>query len=148
MRIVLIVVAALLLNGCGDNNQYLIGDQVVSLDRKGRWQLVNYWAVWCKPCRKEIPELNHLAQAVPALVVLGVNFDRPVLAQLQTDRDALGIRFPVLVSGDPGVPRPDALPTSYLINPAGKTVAVLQGEQTYASLAAAFAAHGLQIPAQ
>ncbi|AFU98315.1 TlpA family protein disulfide reductase [Simiduia agarivorans] len=147
-RLGLFALLVWLLASCTKQPRYLVGDDVISLDLEGRWQLVNYWAVWCRPCRKEIPELNQLAEAVPSLAVLGVNFDRPPLAQLQRDRDALAIGFPVLASGDLALPRPSALPTSYLINPAGETVAVLRGEQTYASLAAAFSAHGLEIPAQ
>lgn len=144
----LLWVLVCLLASCTDQPRYLVGNEVVGLDLEGRWQLVNYWAVWCQPCRKEIPELNRLAKTVPAVAVLGVNFDRPALTQLRRDRDALAIRFPVLVSGALTLPRPSALPTSYLINPAGETVAVLRGEQTYASLVAAFSAHGVEIPTQ
>ena len=27
-----------------------------------QWNVINYWAIWCKPCREEIPELNRLDQ--------------------------------------------------------------------------------------
>ena len=41
-----------------------------SADDQQRWLLVNYWAVWCAPCRHEIPELNRLA-AVTGLATDG-----------------------------------------------------------------------------
>ena len=44
-------------------------------DFHGRWLVINYWAEWCTPCIKEIPELNQLAQQYPELAVVGVNFD-------------------------------------------------------------------------
>jgi thiol-disulfide isomerase/thioredoxin len=44
---------------------------------QGQWLIINYWAEWCAPCRKEIPELNELHHdgADAGVVVLGVNFD-------------------------------------------------------------------------
>ena len=41
---------------------------------RGQWVVINYWAIWCKPCIQEIPELNKLAE-LPQVTVLGVNYD-------------------------------------------------------------------------
>ena len=41
------------------------GNTVTALNKSeyaGRWVVINYWAKWCKPCIKEIPELNALDQ--------------------------------------------------------------------------------------
>lgn len=127
---------ALLLCACNPAPVYLVGDSEQTLDRQGRWQLVNYWAIWCKPCVREIPELNQLAREQPALLVTGVNFDRPPLAELISQRDKLAIAFPLLLS-DPaalGLTRPRALPTTYLLAPDGRLVATLEGEQSRESL--------------
>ena len=49
-------------------------DQHVALPAQGHWRVVNYWAVWCSPCREEIPELNQLHHETD-LVVFAVNYD-------------------------------------------------------------------------
>jgi thiol-disulfide isomerase/thioredoxin len=92
----------------------------------GHWVIVNYWAEWCKPCIKEIPELNHLARDHPEIRVLGVNFDGATGEDLDRQVAALGIDFPVLL-----------LPTTLVLNPAGEVAATLVGPQTLDSLLAA-----------
>ena len=63
---------------------------------KGRPLLVNFWAPWCSPCRKEIPLLEQLSRtAAGRLQVIGVAVDaRP--AVLRYARHA-GIRYPLLI---------------------------------------------------
>ena len=44
-----------------DNSQYGLTDNTrVDLLSPGKVIVINYWATWCSPCRKEIPELNEL----------------------------------------------------------------------------------------
>ena len=106
---------------------------------RGQWVLVNYWAEWCKPCLKEIPELNALSQD-PAITVLGVNFDGISGSELGQLGQRMNIRFDLL-SQDPGAQfgwqTPVALPATLIINPQGELQQTLLGEQTQASVRAA-----------
>ncbi|MFQ5901842.1 MAG: peroxiredoxin family protein [Thermodesulfobacteriota bacterium] len=53
--------------------------QSVSLsDMRGNVVYVNFWATWCPPCKKELPQLNKLAEkyADAKFIILAVNIDR------------------------------------------------------------------------
>lgn len=113
----------------------------LQLDRlKGQWVVINYWAIWCKPCIQEIPELNTLAERYPDVAVLGVNYDGTSGEELAQQLQQLNITFPTLAedpSGLLGVPRPVVLPTTLVLGPDGRLRETLIGPQTLASLAAA-----------
>ncbi len=107
---------------------------------QGKWVYINYWAVWCKPCAEEIPELNRYAANTGDAVVYGVNFDGAKAIVLSEQVNALRIEFPVVVSDiRKAFPHevPQGLPATLVFNPEGKLVATLQGPQTVASLNAA-----------
>lgn len=112
-------------------------------DLRGKWLFVNYWADWCAPCIKEIPELQRFQQQYAAQANLfAVNFDKVSGAELQKQVKKLAIEFRVFEQ-DPaaqlGYQRIDVLPATFVFNPEGKLVATLSGPQTVESLAAVMA---------
>jgi thiol-disulfide isomerase/thioredoxin len=145
MRVIVAVVMALFLVSCGKEAppvtlEVLDGNVLQPKDWKGKWIYINYWAVWCKPCAEEIPELNKFAAATPNALVLAVNFDKPKLADLLIQANGFRIDYPVVVNDiQPAFPHsvPQGLPSTLVINPEGKIVDTLQGPQTQASLAQA-----------
>lgn len=151
MSRILLLGALALLAGCGreapDWGPDQQGRTISAAELQGRWLIVNYWAEWCVPCRKEVPELNRLQAELPAgqVRVLGVNFDALEGAELQAAIAALGIGFTTLVQ-DPG-PRLGieplrALPVTLLVDPAGQVRETLVGEQTADGLRARLRALG------
>jgi thiol-disulfide isomerase/thioredoxin len=123
---------AALLGGCRAQDE----DPLMS---SSDWTFVNYWAEWCRPCIKEIPELNAL-DTRDGFRVLGVNFDGATGEALAAQQDALGVAFPTLAE-DPAarfaLARPQVLPTTLVLAPGGQLHSVLIGPQTADSLVAA-----------
>ena len=75
MNKILLAVLLALVAGCNAPEPPQRDGTIVALDKKayqGRWVVVNYWAKWCKPCIKEIPELNALDSKYEQVAVLGV----------------------------------------------------------------------------
>jgi len=130
-----------LLGSCGadDRVQLADGSRVSFDDWRGQWLIINYWAEWCAPCRKEIPELNllHSEREKTHAVVLGVNYDGLTGEHLGRLANEMGIEFPVL-EADPrgrwGAELPAVLPSTLIVNPAGKLTQVLVGPQHYEDL--------------
>ncbi len=106
-----------------------------------KWVIVNYWATWCAPCIKEIPELNKLAEDhADQLVVLGVNYDNPQGEEALKQLERMKITFPVY-SAPPheqlGVTEPEVLPTTFVFAPGLELRETLVGPQTEETLLAA-----------
>ena len=106
---------------------------------QGQWVVINYWAIWCKPCIQEIPELNKLAE-LPQVTVLGVNYDGISGEELDQQLEKLGVAFRTLET-DPaaqlGMARPVVLPTTLVLDPQGQLSETLVGPQTLETLATA-----------
>lgn len=141
-----------LLGGCGgedwgpDQHGRTVADEAL----RGRWLVINYWAEWCAPCRKEVPELNRLSGELPAAQarVLGVNFDALQGEELATAVRALGIDYTNL-ERDPaarlGLEASAVLPVTWLVDPQGQVRERLTGEQDAAGLRARLAALGAEL---
>jgi len=132
------LVLTLMLVACGADQEMTSNERLQALH--GQWVVINYWAQWCKPCIKEIPELNALDQQYPRVTVLGVNYDGATGEELEQQRRKLGIAF-ALLDTDPatqlGATRPVVLPTTLILDPTGQLQATLVGPQTLESLAQA-----------
>ncbi len=138
----LIIALAFILTACGQAESLGIdqyGVQVPESVVAEQWLVINYWAVWCGPCRKEVPDLNVLHHELhdQSVRVLGVNYDQLQGDELLADSQQLGIAFPVL-SVDPAIrfnlPETRGLPATYIVNPQGQLVSQLSGEQTRQSI--------------
>ena len=101
---------------------------------KGRPLLINFWATWCEPCRREIPLLKALRREreADALQVVGIAVDYP--AAVRKYAAARAIDYPVLVGEQGGLAAVSAfgmdtvLPFSVFADPGGRVLALKVGE--------------------
>ena len=110
-----------------------VNGQTVRLsDYRGKVVLLDFWATWCGPCQIEIPWFVDLERRNKdkGFAVLGVSMDDegwPVVKPFLSD---LGVNYRVVIGNDEtsllygGV---EALPTTFLIDRAGKIAAVHVG---------------------
>ncbi|MEJ2384518.1 MAG: TlpA disulfide reductase family protein [Xanthomonadales bacterium] len=109
------------------------GDVTVS-DYRGEWVVVNYWATWCAPCVKEMPELSSLHEERDGVVVLGLAYEDVDDADFFEFLDKAPVSYPILKVDvyDPPKPfgAPKVLPTTIILDPEGKAVKTFLGPVT------------------
>ncbi len=92
----------------------------------GKVVLVNFWATWCHPCQKEIPDLSKISEKYKKdVVVLGVLTDSPSDSELLNFQSDYAMSYPVVrASSDimTSFHYPQALPTTFVFDKSGHQV--------------------------
>jgi peroxiredoxin len=103
----------------------LDGKAIKLSDFQGKVVLMNFWAVWCGPCKKEVPDLVSLYKKYQdkGFVVLGIS-DLSDLGEIKSFVKEHGMEYPVIVDrGDISEEyEVEAFPTTILIDRNGKVV--------------------------
>jgi len=108
------------------------GEPISLADFKGKVVILDFWATWCPPCRKEIPGLVTLQRKYQdkGLVIIGVSLDQQGPSVVKPFMRELGMNYRVvmgdekIVSDYGGI---EAIPTTFIIDRQGKVVTVHQG---------------------
>ncbi len=69
------------------------GEKITLSKLKGRVVLINFFAEWCVPCRKEIPHLYAWHKKyVPDLMILGIDYDNVTKEEVSALKKTMSIR--------------------------------------------------------
>ena len=124
----------LLLLACQKNDiEVFNGSNTNLINLEGSWVVINYWADWCAPCIKEIPELNEFANENKDIFVFTFNFDELDQEDLAPVAKKFNIEVPSLVTHPRdiwGIQTPPAVPATFFINPNGELSLSLFRPQT------------------
>lgn len=112
----------------------LDGETVRLSDHRGDWVVLNYWATWCAPCRKEIPDLSQMHDAHADITVLGLAFEDTDPEDFVHFLEQYPASYPILLVDTFNPPEslgaPRALPTTFLVNREGAIVKTWLGHIT------------------
>ena len=124
----------LIVISCQNNDIEIFNGPDTNLDKlNGNWIVINYWADWCAPCIKEIPELNEFAKENNDLLVFTFNFDQLDEDDLKPVAKKFNIEVPSIVTHPRdiwGIQTPPAVPATFFINPDGDLALSLFRPQT------------------
>jgi thiol-disulfide isomerase/thioredoxin len=119
------------------------GAPMTLASRRGRTILVNLWATWCPPCRKEMPALNELQKEMgaPDFEVVAINLDTRNLDKRKAFLTEIGATSLTFYADPGGKILPQmrvsagvlGLPTTFLVDSAGCRLGLMQGEANWSS---------------
>ena len=101
-------------------------------NKKGNIMIINFWASWCLPCKREMPSLAKLAQKYPNIKVYAINMEKPNKLRAGDYFKSLGITS-LDIYFDPDFKlvktfKMRGLPTSILIDKNGREFGRVVGE--------------------
>ena len=135
----IILISLICLSACSDPDYEIYNDSSGYIqDLQGKWVVINYWADWCPPCIKEMPELTSFYnENKEEVYVFAYNFDGLKGEELQEQITRFKVKVPSMLT-DPGElfgwHLPDSLPTTFIIDPSGVTKEILIGPHTKETL--------------
>ena len=116
--------------------QSLDGGELTLSHYQGQYLLINFWATWCGPCKVEMPSLEKLHRRFKDrnLTVLAVSND--IFGAQVVEPYIRGQNFTFTVGLDPKLKTSNqfgvvSLPTTFLIDPHGKIIGVLNGAENW-----------------
>jgi thiol-disulfide isomerase/thioredoxin len=141
---------AILTAGCGGEEEQIMqtgarapdftlasldGDEVTSQSLEGQVVVLNFWATWCPPCLKEIPELKEMA-AESKVKIIGIALDKDGSRVVKPFVERHEINYPILIGNEEVFQRFNGfgIPHTVLLDSKYNVAKVYRGRVTKAAL--------------
>lgn len=113
------------------------GKKVTLADQKGKVMLINFWATWCAPCKKEMPDLSAINTELKNenFRMYGVNVFFRGNPTIETVLQQIPVSYPILDGNDQVVAafekamgsKMEGVPTTLIVDKNGKIVETMVG---------------------
>ncbi|MCE7951234.1 MAG: TlpA family protein disulfide reductase [Xanthomonadales bacterium PRO7] len=99
---------------------------------KGKWVIVNYWATWCSPCLKELPDISAFVAAhKDKVAAIGLDYEDAESTDIEKFLKTHPLSYPVSIVDIDNPPQdfgaPKGLPNTYVIAPDGHLAKIFLG---------------------
>ena len=105
---------------------------------RGKWLIINYWAIYCPPCRVEVTDIDIFARENKSTaVVFGMDTGGDPTDELLKFKKEFNLSYPLIPAQDSTLlafGAIDVIPTTYIISPKGRLVDKHIGMITYDDL--------------
>lgn len=111
------------------------GESFSLSDHEGKVVVINIWATWCGPCRREIPDFIKMQREMrdKGVLFVGVSIDEEGWKAVRPYAEKMDINYPIVVDDGSvfeGYGPFRLIPTSYIINKRGQIEYVAPGMMT------------------
>jgi len=109
-----------------------LGNELSVNDFQGQNTMLHFFAAWCAPCMKELPELNKAVDDLKALNIRIIGLSDDNFAQIRATKSKLNLDFEIYqLEGDlrsNGIP---SIPTTFILNQQGQVVYSISGAENW-----------------